>query len=420
MSTRLQRLFDERANVWEQMKAIRSTAEAEKRLELTAEETEKRDALEARLGTLTKNIEDEQKDAATERAMMTVLEDVERHEHEDKRDKPEPEAEYRAAFEKWARYGSSELEPQERAALRAGFESAKGEFRALGVGTGAAGGYAVPQGFRDIIVETQKFYSAVRPVATVISTDSGQQLPWPTNNDTANVGAILAENSQITTQDVALAQEVLNAYMYTSKLVLVSYQLLQDSAINIESFLGKKLGQRLGRIQNQHFTTGTGTSQPLGLITGGTNIKTAATGSTTSIKYADLVAAQYALDPAYRQGPNVKWMWSDTALTSIRQLVDSQNRPLWEPSVQAGQPDMLLGKPVVINNDLAVPAANAKTGAFGDFEQGYVIRDVVGVQTVRLDERYADFLQVGWFAYQRTDATVQDTSAYVVFQQSAT
>jgi HK97 family phage major capsid protein len=219
---------------------------------------------------------------------------------------------------------------------------------------------------------------------------------------------------------VTLTQEQLNAYMYTSKLVLVSYQLLQDSAVNIESFLARKLGQRIGRIQNQHFTTGTGTGQPLGLITGATTINTAATGSTVLIKYADLVTTMFKVDPAYRNGGNVKWMWSDTALSTIRQLVDSQNRPLWEPSVQAGTPDMLLGKPIIINNDLAVPAANAKTGAFGDFEAGYIIRDVSGVQTVRLDERYADFLQVGWFAYCRTDATVQDTAAYTVFQQSAT
>ncbi|MGZ4518881.1 MAG: phage major capsid protein [Mycobacteriaceae bacterium] len=410
-------LMEERAKVWDSMTAVREAATAEKR-EFTAEERENWDKAEARLTTLTGDIEREQRADEFAKTLAPKMEQV-ADEIAANRTEDKP-AEYREVFEKWARFGSGEMTNDEKRALRDGFVAASGETRALGIGTGAAGGYAVPQGFRDVLIETLKYYNSVRQVATVITTDSGATLPWPTNNDTANVGAILAENSQITQQDVTLGQEQLSAYMYTSKLVLVSLQLLQDSAINVESFLARKRGQRIGRIQNQHFTTGSGTGQPLGLVTGGTLVSQAATGSTTAIKYADLVNTMFKVDPAYRNGGNVKWMWSDTALSTIRQLVDGQGRPLWEPSVQAGTPDILLGKPVIINNDLAVPAANAKTGAFGDFEAGYVIRDVSGVQTVRLDERYADFLQVGWFAYCRTDATVQDTAAYTVFQQSAT
>lgn len=408
----LKDLLEKRATVWEQMKAMRAKAEAEKRAEFTAEERTSWDAAEAELSSLTADIERIQRSDEFSKTLKPVFEKTAEVEEERKVD---PSEEYREAFVKWARGGNDDLTSEEKRALRVGFTEA----RALGIGTGGAGGYAIPQGFRDVLIETMKYYNAVRQVATTITTDSGNTLPWPVNNDTANLGAILAENSQITQQDVALTQETLSAYVYTSKLVLVSYQLLQDSAIDIESFLARKLGQRIGRIQNQHFTTGTGTAQPLGLITGGTAVASAV-GSTVAIKYADLVSAMFRLDPAYRNGPDVKWMLSDTALASIRGLVDTQNRPLWEPSVQAGQPDALLGYGIVINNDLAVPAANAKFGAFGDFAAGYVIRDVKGVQTVRLDERYADFLQVGWFAYCRTDATVQDTAAYTVLQGSAT
>jgi HK97 family phage major capsid protein len=415
----LKNLLEERAKSWDAMCVIRESATSENR-DFTAEERESWDKGEADIARLTADIERVQRADEFGKKMAEKVSAGFEAEDEQRGDAKKPDEEYREAFLAWVRGGSQELDSEQRKVLREGFVAANGETRALGIGTGAAGGYAVPQGFRDIIIERMKYYNAVRQVATTITTDSGAMLPWPTNDDTANVGAILAENSTITQQDVALAQEQLNAYMYTSKLVLVSYQLLQDSAINIESFLGRKLGQRIGRIQNQHFTTGTGSSQPLGLIPGGTNIATAATGSTVLIKYADLVATMFKVDPAYRNGGNVKWMWSDTALTTIRQLVDTQGRPLWEPSVQAGTPDMLLGKELIINNDLAVPAANAKSGAFGDFEAGYVIRDVQGVQTVRLDERYADALQVGWFAYCRTDATVQDVNAYTVFQQSAT
>lgn len=416
MAERLKNLLEKRAGAWEQMLGIRARAEQESRDTLTAEERAQWDRIEAELTNYTADIEREQRANEFAKAIAPVLAEAEAL----TRGAASPDAEYRNAFLKWARGGGGELDADEKRALRQGFVAADKENRALGVGTGAAGGYAVPQGFRNIIVEAMKYFNAMRQVATVITTDTGATLPWPVNNDTANIGAILAENTTITQQDIALAQEQLNAYMYTSKLILVSYQLLQDSAIDLESFLGRKMGQRVGRIQNQHFTTGTGTSQPTGLITGATNLSTAATGSTTLIKYADLVNTMFKVDPAYRGGPNVKWMWSDTALATIRGLVDLQGRPLWEPSVQAGTPDMLLGKELIINNDLAVPAANAKTGAFGDFEAGYVIRDVSTIQTVRLDERYADALQVGWFAFLRSDGTVQDTSAFAVFQQSAT
>jgi hypothetical protein len=240
-------------------------------------------------------------------------------------------------FAEWLRSGSADLSPEQRKMLRSGLRRRdQKEFRALGVGTGGAGGYAVPQGFRDIIIERMKYYNAVRRVATVISTESGNTLPWPVNDDTANVGAILAENTGISQQDIVLTQASLSAYMYTSKLVLVSWQLLQDSAIDVETFLGKKLGQRLGRIQNQHFTTGTGSSQPTGLITGGT-ARQAATGNTTTITYAELVNTIYSLDPAYREGGNVNWMWSDTALATHPQ---ARRRPAAAPvgAVGAGRP----------------------------------------------------------------------------------
>jgi len=409
----LKDLLEKRANVWDQMKAIREKATAEKRTEFTGEERTAWDAAEAELTTLTADVERIQRAEDFARTLKPVFDKA--AEEEEKQRKVEPSAQYRDAYMKWARGGNDDLDPDEKRTLRTGIV----ESRALGIGTGGAGGYAIPQGFRDVLVETLKYYNAVRQVAMIITTDSGQTLPWPVNNDTANLGMILAENTAMTNLDVALTQEQLAAYVYTSRLVLVSYQLLQDSAIDIESFLARKLGQRIGRIQNQHFTTGTGTAQPLGLITGGTAVP-AAVGSSTTIKYADLVSTMFRVDPAYRNGPNVRWMLSDTALAAIRNLVDTQGRPLWEPSPQVGTPDSLLGYGIVINNDLAVPAVSAKYGAFGDFNAGYIIRDVTGISTVRLDERFAEFLQVGWFAYARSDGTVQDTAAYTVLQNSAT
>ena len=336
---------------------------------------------------------------------------------------------YDVAFRSWIRFGRDGIDQTQRRALQGGltnFDTDSPEQRAIGVGTGSAGGYTVPQGFlRDLIVR-MKAYGAVRRVARVITTDTGADTPIPTFDDTANVGRILGENTQLTATDVAFGTKTIKAYMYSSDLVLVSYQLMQDSAFDVQNELTDALGARLGRIMNQHFTTGTGTAQPQGFVTGGTTGVTGATGTTvafgtsTADAYANLIGLIHSVDPAYRQSGNCRWMIGDVALGTIRKLADTTGQPLWQPSLQQGVPDSLLGYPVEINPDMAAPAANAKSAAFGDFNAGYYIRVVRDVQMVRLDERYADYLQVGFFGFARADGLVRDANAYKLFVHSAT
>lgn len=330
---------------------------------------------------------------------------------------------YADAFSGFIRYGSTGIEPEQRSSLRKGFVDGK-ELRAAGVATGSAGGYFVPTGFRNKIVESLKQFGQVREVAEVITTETGNPLPWPTNDDTANVGAILAENTQVTEQDVVLGQATLDAYVYTSKLVRVSLQLLQDSAFDVETWLARKLGERIGRATNAHFTTGTGTAQPDGIVTGATIGKTGTTGQTLTVIYNDLVDLVHSVDPAYRNERS-RFMAHDLSLAVVRKLRDDSGgaglgRPLWEPSVQLGQPDTLMGYPVVTNNDMPVMAANAKSILFGDFFTAYVVREVLGIQMIRLEERYADFLQVGFLSFMRTDGTTQDSTAVKAYRNSAT
>ena len=409
-------LMEERAGVWHQMKELRDKTE-----ELTAEERESWDNHEARLDVLTGDIEREERAARLAEVDYDAIPDA--RGGNPVNDAGDTAADYRAAFDMWARFGQGELDREQRQILRSGAvsftEAEQGEVRAAGVGTGAAGGFTVPALFRNQLIERLKFYSGVRQEAEVITTETGASLPWMTNNDTGNVGAILAENTAVTELDATFGTASLDAYMYTSLMTRVSLQLIQDSALDIDSFLPRKLGERIGRIQNQHFTTGTGTAQPLGVITGGTAV-VAAVGNTTSFSYDALVDAVARLDPAYLQSGNLAWMGSQTALANLRKLKDSQNRPLWEPSLQAGNPDNFMGYRFILNNDMPVPAVSAKSLAFGDFRAGYVVRDVLGVQALRLDERYAEFLQVAFLAFQRSGGTVQDTSAYTVLQNSAT
>jgi HK97 family phage major capsid protein len=182
---------------------------------------------------------------------------------------------------------------------------------------------------------------------------------------------------------------------------------------------------RIARAQNAHFTTGTGTGQPEGVQTNATVGKTGATGQTTTVILNDLIDLVHSVDPAYRVGEGVAWMMSDSALGTVRKLRDDSGgagvgRPVIEPSVQGGLPDSLFGFPIVVNQDMPVMAANAKSILFGNFRQYYVIRDALDFSVKRLDERYADLLQVGFLGWQRSDALVQDAAAVKAYRNSAT
>jgi HK97 family phage major capsid protein len=406
----IRQLKEQRARVWEQSKALLDevTARADG---FSAEENETWERLDGELTSLTEKIERGEKLLEADARDAEIVE-----EREDRSGTPQER--YNDVFAKYLRGGMHDLDGEERRVLAGRVD---GELRAQGVGTGGAGGYTVPEGFWNRVVERRKAFGGVQEVANVITTETGQDLPWMTNDDTSNVGAILSENTQISEQDVTFGTESLGAYLYTSKLIRVSYQLMQDSAIDIEGFLASKMGERLARIHNTHQTVGTGTGQPEGLVTGATTGKT--TGNATAITYNEIVDLIHSVDPAYR-GPGARFMFSDGVLAYLRKIVDDSGgsglgRPLWEPSVQVGEPNTIHGYPYTINQDMASTVATTNTTMlFGDFNAGYVIRDVKGLSVVRLDERYADYLQVGWFAYDRQDSLVDDSNAFKAMVQA--
>lgn len=416
--TNIQSLREQRANIWDQMKGLMDLADREGR-SLTAEERQSYDRME-------KDLDDKGDQLAL----------AERHEARatayNKIDSPgaaasmtadivpgeEGDRGYAKAFARYMRNGISALDHDDQKTLRGGW--VEGPQNAAGVGTGSAGGYTVPPAFRAKIVEQMTFIAAMRQLAEVINTETGANLPWPTVDDTANEGAILAENTQVTEQDVTFGQASLDAYMYTSKLVRVSLQLLNDNAFGLEAWLARALGQRIGRIQNRHFTVGTGVGQPDGIVTSAAVGKQGAVGQTTTVTYDDLVDLVESIDAAYLGTGNARFMLSQAARKALRKLKDGQNRPLWEPSLQAGQPDSLMGYGLTINNYMPAPAASAKSILFGDVREAYVVRDVSDFALLRLSERYADFLQVGFIGFQRSDGTLQNGSAVRAYQHSAT
>jgi HK97 family phage major capsid protein len=314
-----------------------------------------------------------------------------------------------STFRTWMRSGPGALSAEQQPIFAKRFQAAQ----STGLDTG--GGYTVPQGFYDQLMSAEKAYGGMTDVAFVFDTTTGNALPIPTDNDTTNAGAILSENVQTGAQDVTFGSVTLNAYTYTSKLVLVSNQLLQDSAFNLDAFLSDKLGTRLARITNTHFTTGTGASQPTGAVAastlGYTAGGTSTSGSTATISSDDLVELEHSVDPAYRRA--ARFMMADTTLKVLKKLKDGMGRPLWMAGLQVKEPDTINGYGYTVNQDMAVPAASAKTMLFGDFSK-YFIRRVAGVQVLRLTERYADYNQTGFLAFQRWDGNLVDAGTHPI------
>lgn len=322
----------------------------------------------------------------------------------------------KAAIAAFMRGGMSNLSDEQRQLMAARNATIS---NAMSTGTGSEGGYTSQNEFAPFLVEAMKAFGGMRQVATIIATDSGNQMDWPTANATAEEGEIVGENASVATGDTTFGTKALGVYKYSSKAIALPFELIQDSQIDIEAYVRGLLATRLGRITNKHFTIGTGTGQPNGVITAASVGKTGASGQTTTITYADLVDLEHSVDPAYRSNPGVGFMFNDLTLAEIKKLLDSQNRPLWLPGIAAGEPDRILNRPYTINQSMAPMAANALSVAFGDFGK-YVIRDVMSVQLFRMtDSKYTEKGQVGFLAFMRSGGNLIDVGGAVKTYKNA-
>ncbi len=322
---------------------------------------------------------------------------------------------YKDVFIKAMRFGVTELSTEERGILVSGRNrDSDVDRRAQATAPGAAGGYLIPQGFSG---EIDKALAAWGPmldqdVARQYPTSTGNPIPWPTNDDTAQRGEQHAENGAVTDDgsgDVVLGQKTLNAYLYDSKVVRVSIEMLQDSFFSMDGLLIELFGERLGRTGNDVLTVGDGSNKPHGVVSGSTLGKTAA--SATAIVADELIDLQHSVDPAYRASPRCYWQMNDTTLAAIRKLKDGQGNYLWQMGdVKTGAPDTLLGKPYKINQAMASIATGNKAVIFGDHSK-YVVRRVGDMQMISLRERYMDNLQVGFIAFMRLDGKLLDGRA---------
>lgn len=293
--------------------------------------------------------------------------------------------------------------------------------QAMSTTTGTEGGYTVATEFSRNLLQAMRQMGGVRSVASNIKTATGAQMLFPTADSTAEEGEIVGQNQQVGKGETTFGQASMDVYKYSSKAIALPFELIQDSMFDVEAYIQELLKLRLWRIQNRHQTMGSGTSQPKGLVTAATLGKAGATGQVASVTYDDLVDLEHSVDPVYRSA--CRLMMHDDSLRAVRKIKDSNNRPIFVPGYEQGNPggapDRLLGREIVINQNMDPMGAGKKSILFGDFSK-YVVRDVMDLTLFRMaDSKYIESGQIGFLAFMRSGGNLLDVGGAVKYYQNA-
>jgi len=411
----LKEMLEARKAAADKMHELRETMKTEKRDLLTVEEQSAWDQSNADFDALSRQIDQARR---MEHVEGVISGDPGREPSAPaKRAAENNEASRALAFQGWARFQmEGEMSEAQREACEAtglspharslsvmlGEKAPKtiAEARALSTTT-TGGGYTIPEGFVQNLEVAMLEYGPMLQVAEILRTATGNALPWPTANDTGNKGAQIDESTaDATNVDPEFGVMTLNAYKYTSKIVLVPFELLQDSAFNMAAVLGQMLGERLGRIANEHTTTANGSDKPNGIVTAAALGVTA--DSASAITFDEILDLEHSVKNPYRRAG--AYMMNDDVLKYVRKIKDGDGNYLWQMgNVLTGTPASLNGRPYFVNDDMAgTIEASAKTMIFGDLSK-YKIRMVAEMRLKRLVERYAEYDQDGFVALMRLD-----------------
>lgn len=305
------------------------------------------------------------------------------------------------AFDRFVRSGFGELSAEEKQALK--------ELRAQGTSPDEKGGYTVPTQMLNKIIDQMKAYGGIASVAQILNTSNGQDITWSTSDGTEEEGELLGENTAASEQDVEFGTAILGAKKLSSKIIRVSNELLQDSGVSIEAYLGSRIAQRIGRGEAKYLVKGTGAGTPLqpkGLDASVTGTVEAS----AAFGWKDINALAHKLDPAYRNGPKFRLAFNDDTLKNLKEMEDAQKRPLWLPSIAGVAPSTILGMQYVVDQAIDKMEAGKKFIFCGDFDR-FILRRVTYMTLKRLVERYAEYDQTAFLAFHRFDCVLEDTSA---------
>ena len=285
---------------------------------------------------------------------------------------------------------------------------------ALQIGTDSEGGYLVPDEYERTLVEALEEENIFRQMAKVIKTSSGdRKIPVVASKGTASW---IDEEGAYPESDDSFGQVSIGAYKLGT-MIKVSEELLNDSVFDLQSYISREFARRIGAKEEEAFFTGDGKGKPLGVLaaTGGAETGVTAA-SATAVTADELMDLYYSLKSPYRK--KSVWVLNDSTIKAIRKLKDNNGQYLWQPSLTAGAPDTILGRPIRTSAYMPAIAAGAKTIAFGDFSY-YWIADRQGRSFKRLNELFAATGQVGFLASQRVDGKMILAEAVKVLVQKA-
>ena len=402
-------IIEVRAAAYQEMKRLMNTASEEKRA-MSAEEQLQWERAEADISAFTKELDMVRKAAGIESDLSEMREqDREEMRALPLREQDAKKTQYEAYFERL--FNGPEISLSEAMRLA----KTDGATRTQVATTAGNAAYIVPEEFIRMLEIRMKAFGGMFQVAYKHRSSKGGTMNWPTLDNTTQTGEWVDEprNTGITPRGFTFGRIQFNAYTWTL-LAQLTWEFIQDEDVSfVSSVLADQFGEAAGRALNKAYTDGDGSGKPTGILaaSGGASSgkETAANNAIVKTEFIDLV---HSVDPAYRNGPNVAFMFHDDTLARIRKLDfgTTDDEPIWQPSLAVGQPDRILGYPYVINQDFPTFAASVKLAAFGDWSK-YVIRQVQDFSMVRLNERFADQLSTGFLGWLRVDGKLLQTNA---------
>lgn len=402
MSELVKRLRDQRQKVWEEAKTLADGAAEENRA-FSGEEESKWTALNAELDALDKRIKSVLDGEQRAKDAEDAFSKLEGRPKEGRAETAGQNVSELRAFLRGERGRVYEVESSGRV-----FNAEQRDLLKSGATTG---GNTVPTSFYDrLVAHLIETASLMSGGVTILNTTGGEtiQVPKTTGHSTA---AIVTEGSAISESDPAFGQIPLGAYKYGT-LIQVSRELLDDTGVDLEGYLAMQTGRALGNAFGAHIVTGTGTSQPRGITIDTTVGVTGATGVVGAFTADNLIDLHYSVIEPYRASASCRWVMRDATVASVRKLKDANGQYLFQPSLVAGTPDTLLGKPMLTEPNVAAVALSAKSVVFGDLSQ-YFVRLAGGVRFERSDDFAFNTDLVTFRALLRADGSLVDLTGAV-------
>ena len=393
-------LREKRARAWDAAKAFLDSKRGNDGM-LSAEDAATYDRMEADVVALGREVERLERQAAIDRELSQPVGRplTARPESSANRSKTGTATdEYKAAF--WCTMRAKSVPHEVLNALQVGVES--------------EGGYLAPDEYQRTLIEALEEQNIFRQLAHVVSTSSGdRKIPVVASKGTASW---IDEEAAYPESDDSFGQVSIGAYKLATMLK-VSEELLNDSAFDLPSYIAREFARRIGAAEEEAFFTGNGTGKPTGVLnaTGGAETGVTAA-SATAITMDEVMDLYYSLRAPYRR--NAVFIMNDSTIKAIRKLKNGNGDYLWQPSLTAGQPDTLLGRPVYTSSYMPAIAAGNKTILFGDLGY-YWVADRQGRSFKRLNELYAATGQVGFLASQRVDGKLVLAEAVKVLVQKS-